>query len=184
MPNIETSEERILNNELKKLIRRANKRLLAIEKETGIKESFATKQLYDYLSANTINAITKGGRVSIKNDYTLMQEKAIIKAINDFMNSSYSSIKGIKAYKQKYSNIANKKLTYKMADTYYKVTHSLDWLWDSGITPSDFWKVLAPKVVSMDKESWTDLVKDYMTTTIDRTIRRNLEILYDYLKNG
>lgn len=180
MPEM-TQDERKLNIELNRLVKQANRRLLAIEKETHVKEGFASKQLYDYLSASPIGAITKGKRISLKSDYTLMQKQAIIKAINKFIDST-STISKIKAYQIKYSNIAGKKLSYKLADTYYKVTHNFDWLWETGIVESDFWKIYSTKVATMDKESWTELVGGHMTRAIDRTIKRNLEILYDYLK--
>ena len=72
MPIIETSEERILTNELRLLIKQANQRILRIERETGIKEGFATKQLLDYLSAQPINGVTAGGRIRFKKDYTFI----------------------------------------------------------------------------------------------------------------
>ena len=129
MPN-ETSEENVLNQELIKLVKRANQRLRRIEKLTGIKESYATKQLYDYLSSAPIQAITKGKRISLRSNFTLMQQKAIIKAVNEFLKSSTSSVRGIKSYIKKLSFETGKKISSKMADTIYKVTHNFDWLWD------------------------------------------------------
>lgn len=101
-----SSEERILFNELKKLVKQANQRILTLEKETGIKESFASKQLIDYLSSTPIDNITKTGRISLKQDTTLMQKKATIKALKEFLEKSESKVKGIKSYVQKYSKIA------------------------------------------------------------------------------
>lgn len=181
---IETADERKLTNELKLLVKQANQRILRLEKETGIRESFASKQLLDYLSSSPINAVTKGGRISFKKDYTSMQKTAIIKAIKDFKNKEESTLKGIKAYVKKYSNIAGKKISYKMASTYYQVVHDLSWLYDANMTESVFWRDFAPLVKSTPKDDWVELVGAYKEEIPDRTIKRNLEILYDYLKNG
>lgn len=181
---IETAEERKLTNELRLLIKLANQRMLRLERETGLKESFASKQLIDYLSSKPINAITKSGRISFKKDYTLMQKTAIIKAIKDFKQKEESSVKGIKSFVNKYSNIAGKKISYKMASSYYYVTHNLSsWLYDSSLTESIFWRDFAPLVKGTPKDEWVDLVGAYKEELPDRTIRRNLEMLYDYLKN-
>lgn len=106
MPKDMTQEERLLFNEMKKLVKLANQRILSLEKTTGIKESFASKQLIDYLSSTPISSITKSGRVALKQDSTLMQKKATIKAIKEFIDKKESKVKGIKTYVQKYSQIA------------------------------------------------------------------------------
>ena len=113
-----------------------------------------------------------------------MQQQAIIKAIKEFKEKAESSTKGIKQYVSKYSTIAGKKLTFKMANAYYQVTHNLDWLYDANLTQSIFWRDFAPRVNTTPKEDWIELVSEYKANTPDRTIRNNLGILYDYLKNG
>ena len=184
MPINPTAEERELTNELRLLIKQANQRLLRIERLTGVKEGFASKQLLDYLSSTPIDAITKSRRISFKKDYTIMQQKAIIKAIKDFKQKEESTLKGIKSYVQKYSNIAGKKISYKMASTYYQVVHDLSWLYDGNMTESVFWRDFAPLVKSEPKDEWVELVGAYKEQIPDRLIKRNLEMLYDYLKNG
>lgn len=185
MSENETIEEKKLNRELYLLIKQANQRILTIERETELKESFATKQLYDYLSSEPIKAITKSGRISLKDSYTATQKIAIIKAIQDFKKSSESSIKGIKKYKKYYSNVAGKPLSYKMSNTYYQVTHNLsDWLYDGNITDSDFWSAFSPAVKTMSKEDWVEALIAHKSDIKDENLRRNLEIMYDYIKKG
>lgn len=171
------------NYELFKLIKKANQRILRIERETGQKESFATKQLIDYLSSNPIDAITKQGRIKRK-EYTDMQKIAIEKAIKDFEKQTTSSIKGLKQYKEYVSNVLGKKITYKQADVFYQATSQLNWLYDKGITYSEYQNVIKPKAKTMDKESWIDMVAMHMSELPDRNIVTKLEMLYDYLKNG
>ena len=178
----ETQDERKLDRELNKMIKVANQRMLAMEKETGIKHSFASKQLYDYLSSKPINAITKSGRISARGDYTLMQKKAIVKATTQFLENDLSKIRGMKNYVAKYSQIAGKKISPKMASTYYSVTHDLDWLYD--IVGSEFWKDFAPLVKTQGKAEWVETLGEYIENTVDRSLKSKLEMLYDYLKNG
>lgn len=181
---IETSEERLLTNELRLLIKQANQRLLRIERLTGIKEGYSSKQLLDYLSASPLNAVTKGGRISFKEDYTFMQKYAIKKAIEDFKKQDTSGIKGVKKYREYASNVLGKRVSYKQADVFYKATQQLGWLWDNGIDPSEYKRIFAPKVKTMDKESWIDMMAGHMRDIPDRQTVTNLEMLYDYLKKG
>ena len=78
-----------------------------------------------------------------------------------------------------------KDLTYKMANTYYQVTHTLSsWLYDSAMTESVFWRDFAPLVNTTPKDDWAELVYSYKENVKDRKLSRNLGILYDYIKKG
>ena len=182
MNNI-SQEEKILNEELKKLISNANSRIKRIEKETKIKEGFGTKQLLDYLSSQPINAVTKSGYISMKRDYTLMQKKAIIKAIKDFKESGTGTVREIKKYVQKYSQIVGKKLTYKQANVVHQVLSNLSWLFDENLTPSIFYRTYYPMVKTMEREDWIESIIAHKQNISDRNLRRNLEILYNDIKN-
>lgn len=177
-----TPEERAIYQELRLLIKRANQRILTIERLTGKKETFAVKQLIDYLSSSTINGVTAKGRIAYRRDTTLMQKQAIKKAVEEFLSKSESTVRGIKKYTAKVSKLSGKKLSYKMASTYYQVTEDLTWLYDGNLTPSIFWRDFAPETNNRSKESWVELVIDYKTNVTDRTLQRNLEYLYKYIK--
>lgn len=182
MNNI-SQEEKILNTELKKLISNANSRIKRIEKETKIQEGFGTKQLLDYLSSQPINAVTKSGYISMKRDYTLMQKKAIIKAIKDFKESGTGTVREIKKYVQKYSQILGKNLTYKQANVVHQVLSNMNWLFDEKLTPSIFYHYYTPLVKTMEREDWIDSIIAHKQNISDRNLRRNLEILYNDIKN-
>lgn len=177
-----TAEEKELDNDLRLLIKRANQRILRLERLTGIKESFSVKQLIDYLSSNPINAITAKGRITYRSDSTLMQKQAIKKAVEEFLSSKESTKKGIEKYIEKVNKISGKKLNYRMTNTYYQVTKDLSWLYDENLTQSIFWRDFAPQVYNDSKENWVELVIAYKSKVTDRTLRRNLEYLYDYIK--
>lgn len=177
-----TAEEKKLDNELRLLIKRANQRILRLERLTGIKESFSTKQLIDYLSSSPINAVTSKGRIASKQNITLMQKQAIKKAVEQFLSSKESTKKGIEKYIEKVNKISGKKLDYKKASTYYQVTQDLSWLYDENITSSIFWRDFAPQVNNRSSQEWAELVLEYKSNVTDINLKQNLEQLYYYVK--
>ena len=54
-----TPYEASLFAEMKKLSKRANQRIVRLERETRVKDSFAIKQLKDYLSSNAVQTWTE-----------------------------------------------------------------------------------------------------------------------------
>lgn len=54
-----TPYEASLFAEMKKLSKRANQRIVRLERETGLQDSFAIKQLKDYLSSEKVNTWTE-----------------------------------------------------------------------------------------------------------------------------
>lgn len=182
MQQEKTAEENKLDNELRLLIKRANQRILRLERLTGIKESFSVKQLIDYLSSTPINAITSKGRISSRKNITLMQKQAIKKAVEEFLSSKESTKRGVEKYIEKVNKIADKKLDYKKASTYYQVTKDLSWLYDENITPSIFWRDFAPQVNNRSSKEWSELVFEYKSNVTDINLKQNLEQLYYYVK--
>lgn len=95
-----TREEQELFNELKKLSKRANQRIVRLEREFG-KDTWATKYLKEKLEAEPLQAWTKKGRVKANKLMSSTQMKATIKATKEFLNSSISTKRGVKKAKQK-----------------------------------------------------------------------------------
>lgn len=95
-----TREEHELFNELKKLSKRANQRIVRLEREFG-KDTWATKYLKEKLATEPLQAWTISGRVKSNKSMTVTQMKATIKATKEFLNSSISTKRGIKKAKQK-----------------------------------------------------------------------------------
>ena len=103
MPKVKkelTREEQELFNELKKLSKRANQRIVRLEREFG-KDTWDTKYLKEKLVAEPLQAWTLSGRVKVNKSMTVTQMKATIKATKEFLNSSISTIRGVKKAKQK-----------------------------------------------------------------------------------
>ena len=103
MPRVKkelTREEQELFNKLKKLSKKANQRIVRLEREFG-KDTWATKYLKEKLATEPLQAWTISGRVKANKSMTVTQMKATIKATNEFLNSSISTKRGIKKAKQK-----------------------------------------------------------------------------------
>ena len=95
-----TREEQELFTELKKLSKRANQRIVRLERAFG-KDTWATKYLKEKLEAEPLQAWTISGRVRVNKSMTVTQMKATIKATKEFLNSSISTRRGIKKAKLK-----------------------------------------------------------------------------------
>ncbi len=95
-----TREEQKLFNELKKLSKRANQRIVRLEREFG-KNTWATKYLKEKLEAEPLQAWTLKGRVKVNKSMTISQMENTIKATKQFLNSSISTKRGIQKAKAK-----------------------------------------------------------------------------------
>ena len=174
-------EEILLYNELKKLSKRANQRILRLERLTGEKGTFATKQLYDYLGASNIDAISSTGRIRVRKSYSLLQMRAIIKATEQFIKSPVSTSKGVKEYTKQLSVNAGKKLSYSQANTYYRARKNYTWIYEY-MTPSEFWAfVQHAKENGWNKEKFIDEISVYIDKEIDQELKQDLEDLYEYV---
>lgn len=88
-------EERKLYAELQRDVKKANQRILDIERQFG-KGSWAVRNLYNRLESEKVQALTKSGRISLSQSMSKAQLKAIQSATEKFLNSKTSTITGIK----------------------------------------------------------------------------------------
>jgi len=175
-----TKEEQQLYNELKKEIKKANQRILRLERETGIKNPFATKQLYDYIDNF---AITKKRRVGLSIKWDLTQLKIVQKAVKDFLASDFSKISEVKKYKKELESNIGKKLTYKMANTIYESNKHYSWIYEY-IPKSEFWGywVKACNEYNWNRKKWIDEISDRIGKIPDEELKQDLIALYIYIK--
>ena len=124
-----TPEQASLFNQMKKLSKQANQRILRLERLTGKTESFATKQLFDFLSSKDLDVITKTGRIGTKKTLTNLEMKAVIKAMERFIATDVSRVAGVKAYVKKLSTESNKPISFKQADVVYQAEKSYTWIY-------------------------------------------------------
>lgn len=96
------ADELDLYEELKRVAKQVNRRLLNIERRYG-RISWAGKVLQNKLSIDKLGgkAWTKGNRVAVKRGLTSEQYKYILKRLNRFLNAETSKIRGIENVKKK-----------------------------------------------------------------------------------
>ena len=175
------TENEKLFNELKKLSKRANQRILRLERLTGIKEPFAIKQLVDYLSSEQLKAISKKGRIRASKKMNETQMIATIKATKEFLASGQSKVKEVKKITKEYSIKAEKPINYKQANTLYQSGKNYTWIYDY-MTPSEFWSfVKLAKEQGWNKEVFINEIQAYITKEVDEELKRDLEALYIYV---
>lgn len=127
MPRVKkelTREEQELFNELKKLSKRANQRIVRLERAFG-KDTWATKYLKEKLAVEPLQAWTLSGRVRVNKNMTVTQMKATIKATKEFLNSSISTRRGIKKAKQKAIQTLKIRFSTDVSDITYKEAEAL-----------------------------------------------------------
>ena len=132
-----TREEQELFNELKKLSKRANQRIVRLEREFG-KDTWATKYLKEKLGAKPLQAWSKKGRIKANKSMSSVQMKATIKATKEFLNSSISTKRGVKKAKQKAIKTLKIRFSSYVSEISYQEAEALSMFFDdkevNGIT--------------------------------------------------
>ena len=187
------TEQQKLFNELKKLSKRANQRIVRLEREFG-KDTWATKKLKSRLASDTLQAWTKKGRVKASKRMSEMQMRATIKATKQFLASKTSTRKGIKQIrKTTISRIAvslgteEENLTNEEAETLYNMLTD-DYMTDimQYIPASDFWRLIEDSKESKDnEEDFIDRISNYILVGNDSNLVEKLTAIYTkYVKKG
>lgn len=193
MPNKKelNEEQQKLYNELKKLSKRANQRIVRLEREFG-KDTWATKKLRDRLATEPLQAWTRTGRVKVNKSMTITQMKATIKATQQFLNSKTSRVVGVKQVRKTViKSIAEslgteeENLSNKEAEALYDML-SDDYVTDilRYIPASEFWALIEDAKENGDTEQqFIDRIKDYIEFGNDVDMRNKLIVIYEkYVK--
>lgn len=174
------SEENKLYNDLKKLVKRANQRILRLERLTGEKDSFSSKQLFDYLSSEKLKAVTKTNRIKTEN-FNLEQMEAIKNAVENFLDKdSLSTVSNIKKYKAKAEKAIGTKVSFKDLSAIYKARDL--WKWSDEQYGSAFWTDFAPRILDQNKNEWIEFAKLYSQEGNDLELQGKLSQIYDYIQ--
>lgn len=175
-----TTEEKELYNDLKKLVKRANQRLVRLERLTGEKDSYSSKQLFDYLSSEKLKAVTKANRIKIDN-FNLEQMGAIKNAVENFLDKdSLSTLTNIKKYKAKVEKAIATKVSFKDLSSIYKARDL--WKWSEEQYGSAFWTDFAPRILEQNKNEWIEFAKTYSQEGNDLELKEKLSQIYDYIQ--
>ena len=181
-----------------KLIKRANKRIRAIENKYG-KESWAVKKLKSRLEEQ--NNILKSGLISTRKNVSKIEQKATLKAVSQFLESKTSKItdvnkieKRIKSNIKEYTSIRNKKgeiietVNREDIENLYKLFEDKDFKdLSKYIPPSDI-QIFVENVVRQkrkdtskkdSKKYFIDQVKKYAEVGNDLDIKETINKLFD-----
>lgn len=172
-----------LFNEMKKLAKRANQRMLRLERLTGMTGSFATKQLYDYLDNGVLQAITPKGRVAVKKSYSIDEMNSIIKALKDFMND-VSTTPRVKELIKNYTERVGKPINIEQANTIYQIETNYKWIYE--YYSSDFWDIARESVAeNWSIDDWLDKIPANASKkmVVDEEMRQKLTELYYYTRD-
>lgn len=128
-----SQEQKELYEELKKLAKRANQRIVRLEREFG-KDKWAVKNLRDRLDTQKLNAWTKTGRIKYNKSMNITELRAVIKATKQFLNSQTSTKRGIKQVRKKQIeslrislSTDEKEFTFEEAETFYRLFEDTDY---------------------------------------------------------
>lgn len=177
-----TSEESQLFSEVNKLVKRANQRLLRVERATGTRGTFASSELYDYLSASNLKAITSGGRISFKKSYNVNQLRAVKTATEKYLNESTSTVRGVKSYRKKVNEQAGKEVSFEQASAIFQARRNYKWIYEY-MTASEFWTFAkTSKENGWTREQFINEISNYIESEIpDEDLRVSIGFLYDYI---
>lgn len=182
-----TPYEASLFVEMKRLSKRANQRIVRLERETGLQESFATKQLADYLSTDKLNAWTEKGRVTAKTSLSAKQMKDVIKATKKFLNQETSRVAGVKAYQKRYEEKTGLKITKERLNALFQAERNYTWIYEyfgaSEKTAGGIFWDWEREHKNDDFETWLDNIRVYLyERTLDEKLYNDLLALYEYAK--
>lgn len=128
-----SQEQKELYEELKKLAKRANQRIVRLEREFG-KDKWAVKNLRDRLDTQKLNAWTKTGRIKYNKSMSITELRAVIKATKQFLNSQTSTKRGIEQVRKKQIeslrislSTDEKEFTFEEAETFYRLFEDTDY---------------------------------------------------------
>jgi hypothetical protein len=188
-----TKEQILLRQELNKLSKRANQRILEIERLTKRKSpQFAVKELADLLSTTKGLTKRKGKSIRASQYKKSMTETDIIgsiKALRNFLDKQRtptSTIRGIKAYTKKISEETGKKVTYAMASKLFQAQKQWTWIFEY-VNESDFWNYYN-LVFKPQKPTYLQFIEDLEgglwngDIPIDEDLREDLKAVYTYLR--
>ena len=196
MPRVKkelTREEQELFNELKKLSKRANQRIVRLEREFG-KDTWATKYLKEKLATEPLQAWTISGRVKANKSMTVTQMKATIKATKEFLNSSISTKRGVKKAKQKAIKTLKTRFSTDVSDISYEEAEALTSFFDDKevnsvtdfIPGSDVITIIElAREQSYDYKTFAEQISNYLRVKkgYNESIIRKIYMKYVYTGN-
>ena len=185
-------DQQKLYEELRKLAKRANQRIVRLERQFG-KDKWAVKNLRDRLDTQKLQAWTKTGRIKYNKSMTITELRAVIKATKQFLNSQTSTKRGIEKVRkkqiegiQKSLSMEEEEITYEDAETLYRLFEDTDFtsFVPKFFSASEFWSLInEAKIQNMNEDRFIDLIKMYIEIGSDvEMVMRSKAIYEKYVK--
>ena len=174
------SEKTDLFDKMKKLAKRANQRLVRLERAVDFKP-WAVRNLEKRLERS--DALTDKGRIRYNKNMSISEMRKVIKASEYFLNSKTSTVGGLKQRAKDIKKNFSKRLdiTLEEADNLYQlfeVENTKEIL--KYLSPSELFALIEEaKEQNMSETQFIDLFKQYVEFTEDNTLRDAVIRLYN-----
>lgn len=175
-----------LFNELVRKTGQVNKRLRSIKNEYG-SISWAGSKLKSKTEIPLLD-VWRGNRIKVNKNMSVKQMKATIKAMDEFLKSKTSTVKGIKQTKMKTINTFKEtlsmediELSTKDAESLYNLFGNKDYnLITNYIDASEFNALLDDaKTMDDSKNQFIDRISNYILVGQDEDLINSLSNIYD-----
>lgn len=184
-----TPEQTKLFNELKKLSKRANQRLVRLERAFG-KETWASKNLRNKLDIEPLQAWTETSRVRINKSMTITQLEATIKATKEFLNSETSKVKGVKDVRKRQIKEIQKTIdiddseedfSFKMAENLSDIFETeYNWILKY-IRYEEVFGIISDSIEAKDNENdFLNRLENYITLSTDIDLTSKAREMYQH----
>lgn len=179
-----------LYNEVLKEVKRANQRLVRIERETG-RNSWAGKRLESKLDSY-INAWTDSGRVRINKSMSMTKLHAIQKATRQFLESQTSTVGGIKKTIKNQKQGIKQSLSREYEDDIEELSdEEIEALYDmfeddyakdimQYVPSSDIWQLIIDAKENKDtKTQFLERIETYLDFGNDLDMKKKISHIYN-----
>lgn len=189
-----SQEQKELYEELKKLAKRANQRIVRLEREFG-KDKWVVKNLRDRLDTEKLNAWTKTGRIKYNKSMSITELRAVTKATKQFLNSKTSTKRGIQQVRKKQIeslrislSTDEKEFTFEEAETFYRLFEDTDYTFfirKYDIPASAFNDLIQEaKEYNNTFDDFLENLEIYITIGNDKELLTRAQAIYEkYVKN-
>lgn len=164
--------------------RTVNSRMKSIEKYTGRKDSYATKEWVPH--AEKLNMLTKSNRVRLDTRFyqnlSQLDLDNVERMLNRYLNNYYSKVSNIKENENRLNNMLQDEydLTSEEAEALQELLTEEGSIYEI-IDPSDLWKFVNQYKVQKKNtfEDFKQIVKKYYDTTANNDLVYILEDFYN-----
>lgn len=180
-----------LYNEVKKQVKKANQRLVRLERETGRNNSWAAKRLESKLTGY-MNAWTDSARIRINKSMSITRLKAIEKATRQFNESKTSKVSGVRDTIKKQKEAMKESLAKEYEDKIEllsdeEINNLYDMMSDKDssklmeyVPASSVWQLIIDARENKDNETqFLERIETYIETTNDSDMKEKITNIYN-----